>query len=99
MSRSVVPKPWSARSCDAAPVYPEGLAAAIQETLSTLADVEHLHEQRRKFIADWTGPETEKQILLEEAEVLHRRDREPLVLHLADLHERTLRVTVLRTIH
>ncbi|HEY7383859.1 MAG TPA: hypothetical protein VH743_09340 [Beijerinckiaceae bacterium] len=99
MPRSLVPKPSSARDFDVVPVYPEELAAAIQQTLATLADVEHLYEKRRKFIHDWTGPDAEKQILLDECEVLHRRDREPLVLRLADLHERTLRVTVLRTIH
>ena len=99
MPRSLVSRPSSARDFDVAPVYPEELAAAIQETLATLADVEYLYEQRRKFIGDWTGPDTQKQILLDEVEVLHRRDREPLVLRLADLHERTLRVTLLRTIH
>jgi len=99
MPRSLVPKSSRASAFDVAAVYPEELAAAIQETLSTLADVDHLYEQRRKFIDDWTGPDTEKQILLGECEILRRREREPLVLRLADLHERTLRVTVLRTIH
>jgi hypothetical protein len=99
MPRSLVSKPWSAADCDAAPVYPEELAAAIQETLATLADVEYLYEQRRKFVDQWTGPDTQKRILLDEVEVLHRRDREPLVRRLANLHERTLRVTLLRTLH
>jgi hypothetical protein len=98
MTRGVVPKPWSAVPPDAA-IYPEELAAAIQETLATLADVEHTYQQRRKFIDGWSGPDLEKQVLLNEAEVQHRREREPLVLRLADLHERTLRVTLLRTLH
>jgi hypothetical protein len=99
MPRTLVQRPSSAADFDVAPVYPEELAAAIQETLATLADVEYLYEQRRKFVDEWTGPDAEKQILLDEVEVLHRRDREPLVLRLADLHERTLRLMLLRTIH
>jgi hypothetical protein len=99
MPHSLVPKPSRACAFDVTPVYPDELAAAIQETLATLAHVEHLYLQRRKFIDDWTGPDAQKQVLLGECEVLHRREREPLVLRLADLHERTLRVTVLRTIH
>jgi hypothetical protein len=81
------------------PIYPDDLEAAIQETLAMLADVDLEHEQRCEMLDRWSGSETQKERLRRELDTLHQRDREPMVLRLADLHYRMMRVTMFRTVH
>ena len=82
-----------------APVYPDDLEAELQETLATLADVDHAYEQRRNMLDRWSGSEAKKDRVRAELESLHKKEREPLVLRLADLHYRIMRVTMFRTLH
>jgi hypothetical protein len=80
-------------------VHADELQARIEETLAMLSHVEHAYAQRRMTIDKWTGSERQKERLHAELEKLHQRDREPLILCLADLHYRLTRVTMFRTVH
>jgi hypothetical protein len=81
------------------PLYPADLEEAMQDTLSSLADVDLIYELRRKMLDNWSvsGPQTER--LLEEAKVVYQCERQPLILRLADLHERMMSVTLFRALH
>jgi hypothetical protein len=81
------------------PVYPEDVEAAIQETLAILADVDRDYDQRREAIKKSSISIVQKKRLRVEVDGLHRKDREPLVLRLADLHYRLVRATLFRTLH
>ncbi len=74
-------------------VHADELEVRIEETLAMLSHVEHAYAQRRMTIDKWTGSERQKERLHAELEKLHQRDRQPLILRLADLHYR------LRTVH
>jgi hypothetical protein len=78
---------------------PTDLEDALQTTLTTLADVELAYEKHRKMLDRWSGSTEQKTRLRAELEALYQRDRQPLVMRLADLHERIRRVTQFRTLH
>ena len=80
-------------------VYPGDLEDAMQQTLATLADVEHAYEKHRQMLDRWSGSAAQKARLSAELEKLYQRDRQPLVMRLADLHERIRRVPLFRTVH
>jgi len=81
------------------PVYPDDLEAAIQETLLTLADVDRAYELRREAIKNSFFTLVEKKRLRAEVETLHRKEREPYALRLAELHYRMVRASLFKTIH
>src|SRR5688572_17956121 len=81
------------------PLYPADLEKAMQDTLSSLADVDLIDELRRKMLDNWSVSEPQTKRLLEEAEALYQSERQPLVLRLADLHDRSMSVTLFRAIH
>ena len=81
------------------PLYPADLEEAMQDTLSSLADVDLIHELRRKMLDNWSVSEPQTERLLEEAEVVYQCERQPLILRLADLHERMMSVTLFRALH
>jgi hypothetical protein len=83
----------------AATIHIDELEAKLQETLAVLDDVEHAYAERRARIDSWHGTERVKARVLAELEKLHQKDREPLVLRLADLHYRLTRATMFRTVH
>jgi hypothetical protein len=64
-----------------------------------LADVDRAYDQRREAIKRSPIPIVQKKRLRAEVDSLHRKDREPLVLRLADLHYRMMRASLFRTIH
>ena len=77
------------------PVLFEDLEGAIQDTLALLADLDRSYEQRREAIKKSSMPIVQKKRLRS----LHRRDRQPLVLRLADFHYRMMRASLFKTMH
>ena len=69
-----------------APVYAGRLEPAIQDTLSALANVEARYQNEREQGAGRLGREGVEARWQQELEERHRKEREPLVLHLAELH-------------
>ena len=81
------------------PLYPADLEEAMQDTLWRLADVDLLYELRREMLDNCSGSESQTERLLEEAKVGYQCERQPLILRLADLHERMMSVTLFRSLH
>src|SRR5688500_3745195 len=81
------------------PLYPADLEEAMQDTLSSLADVDLLYELRREMLDNCSGSKSQTERLRAEAEAVYQSERQPLVLRLADLHDRSMRVTLFRAIH
>ena len=85
-----------------APVYPTDLTTAMQAELSFLADIEADYAKKRHDLETWSGPQKMKERIVREVEVRHKRDQEPHVLRLGQLHERVMNLTMfkgLRTKH
>ena len=80
-------------------VYADDLEAAMEDTLAKLADIDRDYESRREALERWSGSVGQKRRLRAELENLHRHDRQPLVLRLADLHYRMMRLSMFRTLH
>jgi hypothetical protein len=76
------------------PVYPEELERAIRVTLAELAAVDHDFEERRSALRGRSLSQGQRIRLSAGLDVEHKRHREPLVLHLADLHYRMVRATM-----
>ena len=81
------------------PLYPADLDEAMQDTLASLADVDLIYELRRKMLDNWSGSKSQTERLRAEAEAVYQGERQPLILRLADLHERMMDVTLFRVIH
>ena len=81
------------------PVLFEDLADAIQGTLVMLADLDRSYEQCREAIKKSSMPIVQKKRLRAEVDILHRKDRQPLVLRLADFHYRMMRASLFKTMH
>src|SRR5215211_7937951 len=81
------------------PVLFEDLDCAIQDTLVMLADLDRSYEQRRDAIKKSSMPIVQKQRQRAEVDSLHRRDRQPLVLRLAEFHYRMMRASLFKTMH
>jgi hypothetical protein len=73
--------------------------SAMQDALAALADLERRYQERRASLERWADRGGAKQRLLQALEVLYRRDRQPLVQQLADLHQRMMSATMFRTLH
>jgi hypothetical protein len=76
------------------PVYPEELERAIHVTLAELAAVDGDFEERRTTILGRSLSQGQRTRLSAALDAEHKRHREPLVLHLADLHYRMVRATM-----
>jgi len=72
---------------------------AIQDTLAALAELERRYEERRASLERWPDRGGGKQRLLQALEAQHRRDRQPYVQQLAELHQRMMSATMFRTLH
>jgi hypothetical protein len=81
------------------PLYPADLDEAMQDTLASLADVDLIYELRRKMLDNWSGSKSQTERLRAEADAIYQGERQPLILRLADLHERMMDVTLFRVIH
>jgi len=81
------------------PIYPAELTIALQAELAALADIDAHYEQRRYQLENWAGSQKMKERIVQEMEVRHKRDREPHVLRLGQLHERTMALTMFKGLH
>jgi hypothetical protein len=81
------------------PVLHEEIEAAIQNTLAMLADVDRRYDLRREAIKKSSITLVQKKRLRAEVDSLHRKDRQPLVLRLADFHYRMMRASLFKTMH
>jgi hypothetical protein len=79
-----------------APVHSDNLEPAIQDTLSALANVEARYQHEREQLERRSRPDGMKARWQQELEERHRREREPLVQHLAELHQQTITLTMFR---
>jgi hypothetical protein len=79
------------------PLYPGDLEGAIQDTLAVLADIDYAYDERRSAIWMWSGPHVET--LLKQVDELHRREREPYVRRLEELHGRAMSLTLFGARH
>ena len=78
------------------PLYPADLTIALQAELSMLAAVDADCAEKRLRLETWAGPQETKERLAREVEVCHKRDREPHVLRLGELHGRIMALTMFR---
>jgi hypothetical protein len=76
------------------PVYPEELERAVRVTLAELAALDLDFEQRRAALDRRSLSQVQRTRLNARLDAEHKRHREPLVLHLADLHYRMVRATM-----
>jgi hypothetical protein len=75
--------------------YPVDLEPALQETLAILADIDaHYDGARERLEAAVDVPDKER--VAAELEERHRQEREPYVLHLAELYQRMMSATMYR---
>jgi len=74
--------------------YPVDLEPALQDTLAILADIDaHYDGERERLDA---ADVADKERLAAELEERHRQEREPYVLHLAELYQRMMSATMYR---
>ena len=88
------------RALEAAPVYPEDLEPALQDTLALLANIDAHYDAERERLDHWLGPDSVKARLSAQLAEAHRQEREPYVKRLAGLHQRLMSETLYRhTMH
>ena len=76
--------------------HSENFEPTIQDTLSTLANIEARYQYEREQLECRSGPGGVKTRCQQELEERHRKEREPLVHHLAKLHQHTMTLTMFR---
>ena len=76
-----------------------GLSPDIQSALAVLSDIEARYESDRESLESWSGPEAIRKRLLDLLEARHKREREPLVQRLAELHQHTTFAQIFRNLH
>jgi hypothetical protein len=85
---------------ETAPVYPDDLEPALQDTLAVLAIIDAHYDGERERLELWSGPESVKEKLAGQLEDAHRQEREPHVQRLAELHRRwTTEILYRQTLH
>ena len=76
--------------------HSENFEPTIQDTLSALANIEARYQYEREQLECRSGPEGVKTRCQQELEERHRKEREPLVHHLAKLHQHTMTLSMFR---
>jgi hypothetical protein len=71
----------------AAPDSVGNLRAAIHDELIVLRGIDAYYAKLRDSLNDWTDVEAVRDHILQTIDERHRRDREPHVLRVAELHE------------
>jgi len=66
------------------------ISEEIEKTLVALGHLDQVYGQYRTMLERWSGAAAQKERLRAQLEAFHREDRLPLVMRLADLHERIL---------
>ncbi len=80
-------------------IDPSGLSPEIRTALAALSDIDARYESDREGLKGWSGPESARQRLLNLLEARHQREREPLVQHLAELHQNLTFASMFRSLH
>ena len=94
MSRVLPIEPEAGVQADLSALSPE-----IQSGLAALADIEARYDSDREGLKGWSGPEAARERLLNLLEARHRREREPLVQQLAELHQSLTFAAMFRNLH
>ena len=81
------------------PLGPDDLESMIQDTVAMLADIDAVYDARRREVAETSLPVPRRTTLLTQLDARYRKDREPHVQLLAELHGRVMRLTLFRTEH
>jgi hypothetical protein len=76
--------------------HSDNFEPTIQDTLSALANIEARYQYERERLERRSGPEGVKTRWQQELEERHRKERELLVQHLAELHQHTMTLTMFR---
>ena len=76
------------------PIYPADLTPSLQAELAALAAIDAHYADKLHRLETWAGPQDTKERFAREAEACRRRDREPHVLRLGELHERMMALTM-----
>jgi hypothetical protein len=71
-------------------VHPDKIHEDIESTLDSLAHLDEVYGHYRLMLVRWSGSTAEKDRLRAQLEKFHREDRKPLLIRLADLHERLM---------
>src|SRR3954467_5766666 len=77
---------------------PDPLDQAIHQELAALAAAAATHRSACRWLDEWSGPEGVKEHVAHRIEARHRRDREPRLLHLAELHQHRMALTILQRV-
>jgi hypothetical protein len=81
------------------PLSQSDIETAIQDIISTLAEIDGAYDERRSALRSLSRSESAKMKLLNKVDALHRKEREPHVKRLAELHWRAMSETLFRTKH
>jgi uncharacterized NAD(P)/FAD-binding protein YdhS len=73
---------------------PDPLDQAIQQELAALAAAAATHRSACRWLDEWSGPEGVKEHVAHRIEERHRREREPHLLRLAELHQHRMALTI-----
>src|SRR3954469_18807277 len=73
---------------------PEPLDQAIQQELAALAAAAATHRSACRWLDEWSGPEGVKERVAHRIEEQHRREREPHLLRLAELHQHRMALPI-----
>lgn len=79
-----------------APTYPADLTLALHTELAALAAIDAEYADKQHRLETWAGPQEAKERLAREVEACRKRDREPHVLRLGELHERMMALTMFK---
>ena len=81
---------------DVALGHSDNFKPTIQDTLSTLANIEAHYQYERERLERRSSPEGVKTRWQQALEERHRKERDLLVHHLAELHQHTMTLTIFR---
>ncbi|MGF9764217.1 hypothetical protein AAII07_54860 [Microvirga sp. 0TCS3.31] len=93
MLRVPANEPAAQSQCDCG-----ALSAEIQRVLAVLSELEACYESDRECLMGWSGPEAIRSRLVEHLDAHHAQEREPLVQHLADLHQQITTASMIQSL-
>ncbi len=77
---------------------PDPLDQAIQRELAALATIEADHRSACRWLDEWSGSESVEKHLARHIENRHRREREPHLLRLVELHQQRMALSISATL-
>src|SRR4051812_18793833 len=83
-------------SCTVA--FSDHLHQALQRGLAALAAAAATHRSACRWLDEWSGPEGVKARVAHRIEARHRREQEPHLLRLAELHQHRMALTILQRV-